>query len=149
MGLGANLGDARQSLERALRWLAATPGIRIASSSKLRSTAPVGPPQPRYANAAVRIETPLAPLALLEVLKQLEAAAGRRRAVRWGPRTLDLDLLFYGPGGAMVLQTPELTLPHPHLHERRFVLEPLCDLDPDLVHPALDRSLSSLLQALA
>lgn len=105
----------------------------------------MGPAQPAYLNAAVRISTTLSPRALLAVLNQLEDAAGRKRTVRWGPRTLDLDLLFYE---GVVLESSALTLPHPGIASRRFVLEPLCELDPDLVHPLLDRSLSDLLEAL-
>jgi len=82
---------------------------------------------------------------LLGILRQFESAAGRRRRERWGPRTLDLDILFIE---GLVMDSPELTLPHPGVALRRFVLEPLCDLDPDFVHPVLDRCLSDLLEAL-
>lgn len=152
IALGANLptpqGGPRQTLERALRWLAATPGLTVRAASTLRWTAPVGPPQPRYLNGVAAVETQLAPEALLRVLHALERAAGRRRAaeLRWGPRTLDLDLLLYGQ---RVVATPTLTLPHPRLHERRFVLEPLAELAPQLRHPVLDRSVAALLSRLS
>jgi 2-amino-4-hydroxy-6-hydroxymethyldihydropteridine diphosphokinase len=105
----------------------------------------MGPPQPSYLNGVARVATELAPMTLLAILRQLELAAGRVRVERWGPRTLDLDLLFIE---GLILDTPELTLPHPGIPERRFVLEPLCELDPHFVHPVLDRPLSDLLEAL-
>ena len=144
MALGANLGDPRATLVRARRWLGAIPGTRVVASSRLHVTAPVGPAQPPYLNAVVRVVTDLPPRALLDALHRLEAAAGRVRDVRWGPRTLDLDLLLYG---ARVSADPALTLPHPRMHERRFVLAPLCDIDPNLRHPLVDRTMAELLRA--
>lgn len=148
IGLGANLGEPEAQVLRAFRWLAAIPGLEVEARSRLRTTAPEGPPQPSYVNAACRVRTTLSPCALLDVLRSLETAAGRRRrpgAERNAPRPLDLDLLLYED---RVLRLPELTLPHPRVHLRRFVLEPLADLDPDLVHPVLRRSVSDLLAAL-
>ncbi|MGM0578514.1 MAG: 2-amino-4-hydroxy-6-hydroxymethyldihydropteridine diphosphokinase [Myxococcota bacterium] len=145
IALGANLGDRERALRRALRWLGATPGVDLEAASSFRLTAPVGPPQPPYLNAVARIRTPLAPRALLTVLQHLERAAGRRRGLRWGPRTLDLDLLLVD---GVRLDHPDLILPHPRMAERRFVLAPLCELDPHLVHPVLDRRMRDLLQAL-
>lgn len=95
----------------------------------------------------VRVVTTLPPRALLAVLRRLEAAAERRRGSRWGPRTLDLDLLAYGARGDLRLRGVELELPHPRLHLRRFVLEPLVELDPELLHPVLDRTVTELLAA--
>ncbi len=145
VALGANLGDRDATLRRALVWLSATPGVTVDAVSSFHETAPVGPPQPAYLNAVARLRTRLSPRALLEVLRALESAAGRRRAVPWGPRTLDLDLLLFGH---RVLDGPELTVPHPRLAERRFVLEPLCELNPRLRHPVLGRTMASLLRAL-
>jgi len=105
----------------------------------------MGPPQPSFLNGVVRIATALAPRELLDVLRALEAAAGRARSAHWGPRTLDLDLLLMEE---LVLTSPDLTVPHPGLASRRFVLAPLCELDPTHVHPVLDRPLSDLLEAL-
>jgi len=144
VALGANLGDPRGTLARARRWLAALPETRLEAASRLHATAPLGPPQPTYLNAVVRLATTLPPRALLVALHRMEAAAGRVRGVRWGPRTLDLDLLLYAD---RVSCDAALTLPHPRLHERRFVLAPLCELDPDLRHPLLDRTMAELLNA--
>lgn len=133
VALGGNLGDPRATLRRALRWLGALPGCRLERVSGLHRTAPVGPPQPDYLNAVARLRTRLGPRELLAALQGLEHAAGRRRQVRWGPRTLDLDLLLYGDGGRVSLRDLALELPHPRLHERAFVLAPLAEIDPQLV----------------
>jgi 2-amino-4-hydroxy-6-hydroxymethyldihydropteridine diphosphokinase len=106
----------------------------------------MGPPQPHYANAVIRVRTSLTPKGLMALMGTVESASGRFRTVHWGPRTLDLDLLLYGP--ERVLNDVQLTLPHPGLASRRFVLAPLCELDPDLNHPCLDRTMQELLQAL-
>ncbi len=132
-------------IRRALGWLDRLPDCRVAAVSRLRLTTPLGPAQPRFVNAVARLATPLGPRALLARLQRLERAAGRRRGMRWGPRSLDLDLLLYAD---TVMATPDLTVPHPELVRRRFVLEPLCELDPELRHPVLDRSLLELLEAL-
>ena len=142
VGLGANLGDPGAQLLRALRWLSAVPGIEVLATSPLRRTAPLGPPQPAYVNAVARLRTGLPPLALLDALQALERAAGRRRGVRWGPRTLDLDLLLYED---RVIRTSGLVVPHPELSARRFVLEPLADLDPTHTVPGLGRTVAELL----
>ncbi len=150
IGLGANLGDARAAVARALHWLDACPDLHLEAASRLHRTAPIGPPQPDYVNAVARVRTTLAPEALLLSLQSMERAAARRRTVRWGPRTLDLDLLLYDDGhGQVRLASPTLTLPHPELARRRFVLGPLAELDPDLRHPVLDRSVTDLLETLA
>lgn len=146
VALGANLGDRRATLARALRWLAALPETRLdAVSSFHRTTALVagGGPQPDYLNAVARLVTRLAPLRLLAALQALEAAAGRVRRERWGARTLDLDLLLMG---SRVLAAPALLLPHPRMAERAFVLAPLCELDPELVHPRLGVPMAELLR---
>jgi 2-amino-4-hydroxy-6-hydroxymethyldihydropteridine diphosphokinase len=145
IGLGSNLGDRHRTLQRAVRWLDATSGVRVERTSRFRETLPVGPPQPVFLNGAVRVATTLAPMALLGVLRRLEFAAGRVRRERWGPRTLDLDLLLFDE---LVFESPTLTVPHPGLASRSFALRPLCELDPELMHPVLDRSLSDLLEAL-
>jgi 2-amino-4-hydroxy-6-hydroxymethyldihydropteridine diphosphokinase len=130
---GSNLGEPRTQLLFATRELRATAGIhRLRSSPWYRSTA-IGPgEQPDYLNAVFELHTTLAPLELLEALQRTEAQAGRVRAERWGPRTLDLDILLYD---GLCVQDPRLTLPHPRLAERNFVVFPLHDLDPALVLP--------------
>jgi 2-amino-4-hydroxy-6-hydroxymethyldihydropteridine diphosphokinase len=145
IALGGNLGPVADTLRRALGWLDAIGAVRVMAASPFLETLPVGPPQPPYLNAVARLETALPPCRLLWVLQTLERAAGRHRAERWGPRTLDLDLLVID---RLVVDSEALTLPHPRLHERRFVLEPWALLDPDLVVPRLDRSVKDLLEAL-
>lgn len=132
--LGANLGDREGSLRRALELLDARAGIRVARVSSLRETEPWGPvAQPAFVNAAAELETSLEPRELLEALLAVERGLGRvREGPRYGPRTIDLDLLVYGDA---IVAEPGLELPHPRLHERRFALEPLAELDPALVVP--------------
>ena len=134
VGIGANLGDRERTLRRALELLGARAGVRVAAVSALRETDPVGfLDQPRFLNGAARVETELAPRALLGALLEVERQLGRDRSgPRYGPRTVDLDLLLYDD---VELDEDGLTLPHPRLHERRFALEPLAELDPALVVP--------------
>jgi 2-amino-4-hydroxy-6-hydroxymethyldihydropteridine diphosphokinase len=132
IGLGSNLGDREATIGSAL---AALPGV--VAVSRLRETAPVGVvDQPRFLNGVARLETALAPRELLDALLAVERSLGRERHERWGPRTIDLDLLLYGNE---VVDEPGLTVPHPRLHERRFVLEPLAELDQALVVPGRGR----------
>jgi 2-amino-4-hydroxy-6-hydroxymethyldihydropteridine diphosphokinase len=134
VGLGANLGDREAMLRSALEQLAAEPGIEVVAVSKLRDTDPVGiTDQPRFLNAAAAVETGLSARDLLDRLLGIERRLGRtREGPRFGPRTIDLDLLLYGDEQ---IDDPGLEVPHPRLHERLFALEPLADLDPDLVVP--------------
>lgn len=146
VGLGANLGDRRVAIEEALRRLADEPGIDVTATSTIRKTAPVGyTDQPAFLNGVARLETSLTAPELLDRLLAVERALGRERTgPRFGPRTIDLDLLLYGD---VTLDEPGLTVPHPRLHERRFVLEPLVELDPDLTLPD-GRSAAALLGTL-
>jgi 2-amino-4-hydroxy-6-hydroxymethyldihydropteridine diphosphokinase len=130
IGLGANLGDPRRSVEEALAEIAALPQTRLLRRSSLYRTAPVDAGGPDYVNAVAGVETALSPFELLRALLAIEQAHGRQRSVRNAPRTLDLDLLLHGD---TIIETPELTLPHPRLHQRAFVLEPLLEVAPGLV----------------
>jgi 2-amino-4-hydroxy-6-hydroxymethyldihydropteridine diphosphokinase len=134
VGLGGNLGDRRSYLERALDLLDRDPEIRVADVSSFRDTEPVGyVDQPRFLNAVAAVETELGPRELLERMLAVERVLGRERAgPRYGPRTIDLDLLLYGDEA---IAEPGLVVPHPRLAERAFVLEPLAELAPDLVLP--------------
>ena len=144
IGMGSNLGDRAAAIDAALEMLEATPGLHIRRSSRVRETAPVGKTdQPRFLNAAVEVSTSLAPSTLLHRLLEIEARLGRVRRERWGPRIIDLDLLMHG---RRALKTRELTLPHPRLAERAFVLESLHDLCPDADVPGTGCTVSELLE---
>jgi 2-amino-4-hydroxy-6-hydroxymethyldihydropteridine diphosphokinase len=146
VGLGANLGEREQTLRRAIDLLAAEPEIELVAVSSFRETEPVGYlDQPAFLNGACAVETELGPRELLERLLAVERELGRERGAgpRWGPRTIDLDLLLYGDA---TVDEPGLTVPHPRLTERSFVLEPLLELDPGL-HLPDGRGLRSLLRA--
>lgn len=148
IGLGANLGD-RLAVLRAAADAVSRHGSSP-SRSRVFAASPVGgPPQPPFLNAALAMECALEPLAMLAVCHELERQFGRRREdeARWGPRTLDLDLLLCGARGELVVSLPELEVPHPRLHERAFALSPLIDLDVTLLHPLHQRPLSALLSA--
>jgi 2-amino-4-hydroxy-6-hydroxymethyldihydropteridine diphosphokinase len=143
-GVGTNLGDRWGHLALAARELRRTPGVAVVRASHVYDTEPLGPSQPRYLNAVLELETTLEPAALLAALLAVERTALRRRDVRWGARTLDLDLLLYED---LVLRTPSLTLPHPGLLSRRFVLAPLAELCPERVVPGTGATVSELLRA--
>lgn len=136
IGIGSNLGERDVTIRDALELLAADPELEVEAVSSIRETDPVGVvDQPRFLNAAIRLKTELAPHSLLERLLAVEEQLGRvRTGERYGPRTIDLDLLLYGDE---IIDEPGLRVPHPRLAERRFVLEPLAELDPGLVVPGL------------
>jgi 2-amino-4-hydroxy-6-hydroxymethyldihydropteridine diphosphokinase len=145
VGLGANVGPREVTLLRAIDLLAEADDVEVLEVSQLRETDPVGMvDQPSFLNGAARIDTSLSPRALLELLLRIERSLGRVREERWGPRTVDLDLLVYGD---LTVDEPGLRVPHPRLHERRFALEPLAELDPELVVPGLG-SVAAALAAL-
>ena len=147
IGIGANLGDREATIRAALDRLQAHSGVHRLEVSSLHETDPVGGPpgQPAYLNAAARLETELDPPAQLKVLLDIERDLGRERREPWGPRTLDLDLLLYEN---QVLDTATLTLPHPRMHCRRFVLAPMVEIAPNVQHPVLRLPLQQLLQQL-
>ena len=145
IGLGTNVGDRVQHLQAAVREIDALRGTRLLGCSSFQNTPPLGPEQPDFLNGVVRVATHLSPMELLVALKGLERLHERERTRRWGPRTLDLDLLLYDD---RIIEHPLLMIPHPDMHKRRFVLEPMCELDASRRHPSLDRTVLELLQAL-
>ena len=147
VGLGSNLGDRDATIRRAVEHLDEIDGIRVTAVSSLRETPPWGPvEQPMFLNGVAELETDLEPRAVLAELLDVERRLGRvRDGERFGPRTIDLDLLLHG---SSVIDEPGLTLPHPRLHERRFALEPLAELAPDAVVPGRG-AVGELLRGLA
>jgi 2-amino-4-hydroxy-6-hydroxymethyldihydropteridine diphosphokinase len=141
LGLGSNLGNRLANMAMALRML--HPLVRVEAVSALYESPPQPPaPPPAYLNAACRVVTGLTPLLLLRHLKRIEAAIGRHDPEWWSPRPIDLDIVLFG---TEIMETDELTLPHPRMTERAFVLRPLLDLDPDLAHPVTDARLAEAL----
>ena len=147
IGLGSNLGDRRAILDAGIDTLTATPGIALGAVSSYHETAPVGGPpgQGSFLNAAAAVATTLSPHALHARLAEIEHEAGRVRFARWGERTLDLDLLLFG---ASVIRGDTLTVPHPRMVTRRFVLEPACEIAPDLIHPLTGWTIAKLFENL-
>lgn len=147
LGLGSNLGDRRAYLERALSCLARTPGVQEVARASLYQTEPLGfTRQPRFLNTVVELSSRLGPRALLQRCQEIETRMGRVRGRRWGPRRIDLDLLFYG---TRIIAEADLQLPHPRLIQRRFVLVPLVELAPQFRHPLAQKTIQELLDILA
>jgi len=148
IALGTNMGDREENLLRAVAEIGKQPEIRLTALSTFYDTEPVGPvEQPNFLNAAARLESPLAPEDLLERLLFIEESCfRRRREIAWGPRSMDLDLLFYGT--RIITNPPALVLPHPQLHLRRFVLEPLAEIAAGFVHPVTGKTITQHLAEL-
>ena len=141
LSLGSNLGDREANLSAALQGL--DPAVRILERSAVYETPPWGyQQQPVFLNQVVKAETDLSPMDLLHTIKALEAEMGREHTVRFGPRLIDIDILFYD---ALIIEQPNLTIPHPRLQGRAFVLVPLSDLAPGLRHPVLDKTVREML----
>lgn len=143
IGIGSNQGDRLMLISRAVKLLSAVGGVQVTRLATIIETEPVGgPPQPPFLNTVVEAETARAPQELLAILKDIERRLGRTPSpVRWAARPIDLDLLLYDE---RVITEPGLTVPHPRLHERGFVLEPLAQLSPELIHPVLKEPIAAL-----
>ena len=145
IGIGSNLGDRHKNCLRAIELLRQN-GLLATKQSSMHETEPWGiTDQPAFVNMAIEIETDRCPQKLLSLLKKIEKEMGRQETLRWGPRIIDLDILLYN---AITLHTDALTIPHPLMHEREFVLKPLAEIAKDMMHPVLRRKIGDLYEAL-
>ena len=147
IAVGSNLGDREATIRAAADQLASHPQVQLVAISSLYATAPVGGPanQTEFLNAAIRLNTSLTPHDLLHLLQTIETNLGRTRTIHWGPRTIDLDLLLYGD---RVIAEADLNVPHPLMHKRHFVLEPVAEIAAEMMHPTLHRTVGELLTSL-
>lgn len=146
LGLGSNVGDREEYIEQALFLLGKVKGVKITKKSTNYETAPEGSStskQPPFINAAIEITTKLSPDKLLQITQDIEATLGREKDVEWGPRTIDIDILLYE---GVIRSDDELQIPHPLLHERMFVLKPLKEIAPNLIHPMLEKTVDQLFE---
>jgi len=142
IGIGSNLGDREGTCLKALEELEKR-GIKVTKKSSRYETEPWGVrDQPKFINMAVEADTDLSPEEVLKVIKEIERNFGRRETLRWGPRVVDLDILFYND---LVIDEPDLRIPHPHMHERDFVLKPLSEIAPESIHPLLKKTVREML----
>jgi len=147
LGLGSNLGDRLGNIARAIKLLGDSPSVKVLRQASLYETEPVGvEDQPWFINTALEIETGLAPQELYALCKEIEKKIGRKERGRWRPREIDLDILLLGD---LVIEQDNLQIPHPQMHQRRFVLVPLVELNGQLVHPKLNKTMKELLESLA
>ena len=146
IGFGSNIGDRLAHIQNAICTLSKMERITLQRISSIYTTDPVGyEAQAQFLNGVVAIQTSLSPLSLLHTLKDIETAIGRKHRIRWGPREIDLDILIYGD---LCVQTEKLVIPHPEMHLRGFVLVPLAEIAPDLVHPVFQETIQTLLNRL-
>ncbi|MDP2942315.1 MAG: 2-amino-4-hydroxy-6-hydroxymethyldihydropteridine diphosphokinase [Candidatus Omnitrophota bacterium] len=147
VGLDSNLGDRRGYIEKAVEELKRSGAVEVIKVSSLYETEPVGgPPQGKYLDGVAEIRTMLAPRTLMALLKEIEKKVGRTPSdVRWGPREIDLDILLFDD---IIIDEPDLKIPHPLLHLRDFMLEPICEIAPNLIHPVLQKSVADILSEL-
>ncbi len=145
IALGSNLGDSLANLEQACTALNNCQGINIIARSSWHKTKPIGPPQPDYLNGCILVKTILSPENLLNNLQQIEQDFGRERTIKWGARTLDLDIILYDD---LIIKKPSLQIPHPHMRERAFVLQPLAEIAPDWIEPVTGETIKNLSEKL-
>jgi 2-amino-4-hydroxy-6-hydroxymethyldihydropteridine diphosphokinase len=146
ISIGSNIGDRLHHCRSGLEALCADGSVQLAALSPYYETAPVDfTDQAWFLNAAAKVHTELTPVGLLRKMQAVQEAAGRKETVRFGPRILDLDIIFYED---LVLRTDELTIPHARMHKRHFVLQPICDIDPYVLHPVLGQAVKQLLELL-
>jgi len=143
IALGSNLGNSRTTLEKALETIDRTPGITLKTHSSWYKTAPIGPSQPDYLNGCALLEVKLSPHELLNTLLKIENEFGRVRQERWGPRTLDLDVLLFGD---LILETADLQIPHPRMTKRAFVLVPLAEIASEWIEPVSGKAIAQLME---
>ncbi len=142
IGLGSNLGDREKNIGNSIDLFVGTGKINLLKRASHYETEPIGPNQPWFINTAIEVETSFTPEALLDRCKEVERKIGRVDTLHWGPRLVDLDLLLFGD---RVLNTGKLEIPHPGMEKREFVLQPLLELEPELIHPELNTPLKELL----
>ena len=146
VSLGSNIGDRAGNLLTAYNHIMVIKGIQPLKFSRFYETAPVGgPPQPMYLNAALSLQTTLLPHQLLEQFQRIETLMGRVRTVKWGPRTIDIDILLYGDE---MVNDERLKIPHPLMQSRIFVLEPMAEIEPDIIHPVFQKTILQLYKEL-